>query len=155
MQKCALSLSLLAALLVFGVGVPEARASLGGRGESIDHDRLILKAQRHLTSVKGTQVHELTLANTTVVREYSRADGVVFAVSWQGPGRPNLEEIFGAYYPRFQADNSTAVRQHYRQALGSDHLDFIVRTGGHSGDFWGMAFLPMQAPSGFSPADMK
>ena len=92
----------------------------------------------------------MALESGTVAREFIRPDGTVFAVSWQGPQRPNLRQLFGdSYFSRFQADNKSNARIRMRRALTSTHSDFVVRTGGHSGAFWGFAYLPQTAPGGF------
>ncbi|ESQ84091.1 hypothetical protein AEAC466_10115 [Asticcacaulis sp. AC466] len=140
------------ALAIVGGATP-AHATLGGKLDSVERDRARL-APRSLTRLPGIgyTVHEMTMENATVVREYSRTDGTVFAVSWIGPQRPDLKSLFGdSYFTRFQADNQTTGRIRARRALAATHSDFLVRTGGHSGAFWGMAFLPSAAPSGVSP----
>lgn len=138
----------LACLLLAGAG--EAQAALGGGRDTIEGDRTAMKARVKVLSQSGFQVHDLTLPSGTLVREYLRADGKVFAVTWRGPARPDLAQVFGSYFSRFQSDNHYNPGHGRRRALSADHLDFVVRTGGHPGDFWGLAWLPMELPSGFS-----
>lgn len=128
-----------------------AHATLGGKASTVEADRTRLKA-RIASQIDRTtySVHELTLESGTVAREYLRPDGTVFAVSWQGAQRPNLKQLFGdSYFTRFQADNTATARIRMRRAMASTHSDFVVRTGGHSGGFWGFAYLPQTAPAGF------
>jgi hypothetical protein len=128
-----------------------AHATLGGKVATIDTDRARLNA-RMATRAEHTTftVHEMALDSGTVTREFARPDGTVFAVSWQGPQRPNLRQLFGDnYFSRFQSDNKGNPRIRMRRALASTHSDFVVRTGGHSGAFWGFAYLPLTAPGGF------
>ena len=89
----------------------------------------------------------MTLANGGLVREFTRADGTVFAVTWRGPGRPDLRQLLGDHFQTLQADN---VRNgpRTRRPLSVNRSDFIVRTGGHSGAFWGVAFLPQHGARG-------
>ena len=128
-----------------------AHATLGGKAATIDTDRSRLNARMASRAEHTTfTIHEMTQDNGTVTREFVRPDGTVFAVSWQGPQRPNLRQLFGdSYFTRFQSDNKTNPRIRMRRALASNHSDFVVRTGGHSGAFWGFAYLPQTAPGDF------
>jgi len=128
-----------------------AHATLGGKAASIDTDRARLNARFAAPAEHTTfTVHEMTMDSGTVAREFVRPDGTVFAVSWQGPQRPNLKQLFGdSYFSRFQSDNKPNPRIRMRRALVSTHSDFVVRTGGHSGAFWGFAYLPQTAPGDF------
>lgn len=143
----------LASLIVVGalaLSAP-AHATLGGKTATIETDRARLSARMAAKADHATfTIHEMTLDSGTVAREFVRPDGTVFAVSWQGPQRPNLKQLFGdSYFSRFQNDNKSTARIRMRRALTSTHSDFVVRTGGHSGAFWGFAYLPQTAPGGF------
>lgn len=128
-----------------------AHATLGGKAATIDADRSRLNARMASQVAHSTfTIHEMTQDSGTVMREFVRPDGTVFAVSWQGPQRPNLKQLFGdSYFNRFQSDNKANTRIHMRRAMASTHSDFVVRTGGHSGAFWGFAYLPQTAPGDF------
>lgn len=143
-------------LLIASVSVP-AHATLGGKASTIENDRIRMVGRKSAQTVQGEVTsHEVTLENGTVTRQLTRADGTVFAVSWQGPVRPNLNQLFGtSYFQRFQSDNAPAGRIRMRRALASTHSDFVVRTGGHAGAFWGFAFLPEVAPVGFSAQSLQ
>ena len=140
--------SICLALLVLST---PAQATLGGKAATIETDRARLSARMASKAEHTTfTVHEMALESGTVAREFIRPDGTVFAVSWQGPQRPNLRQLFGdSYFSRFQTDNKSNARIRMRRALTSTHADFVVRTGGHSGAFWGFAYLPQTAPGGF------
>ncbi|MGZ3304506.1 MAG: DUF2844 domain-containing protein [Asticcacaulis sp.] len=141
-----------AALIVFG---HPAQASLGARRESIDADRSHLRARLKSTAAGSYTVHELTGDGGAVTREYTNGAGTVFAVSWVGPSRPDLKQLFGDYFDRFQADNRPAGRIRMRRALAAHDLDFIVNTGGHPGAMWGYAILPGAVPQGFSMDSLR
>lgn len=132
--------------LAVGVAAP-AWAALGGKSASVEADRLQLKARMSRATATGYTVQDLTTDDGTVMRQYLSPAGTVFAVTWAGPMRPDLKQLFGAYYDRFQAAN--ANRGPGRRPLSADQLDFVVRSGGHSGDFWGFAYLPFETPAGF------
>ncbi len=146
--------SILTTASIFGLLLcGSAQASLGQKAASVDTDRARFSARMATIRVVNYDRHDLTLDSGTVTREYVNG-GVVFAVSWQGPVRPDLKQIFADYYPRFQADNTPVGHIRMRRAMASTHSDFIVRTGGHSGAFWGYAYLPTQTPAGFTPATL-
>ena len=125
-----------------------AWASLGASRASVDTDVTHFRARMKATTLTNYTVQELTGDGGMVTREFSNASGTVFAVSWDGPVRPDLAQLFGSYFPRFQADQKGHGRLH--RAMRADDIDFIVRTGGHPGHMWGYALLPGDVPQGFS-----
>ena len=132
-----------------------ARAALGGGYASVEADRAHLFAKMSSTAAASHTVHALTLPNGAVTHEYARGDGTVFAVSWRGPSHPDLRQLLGGYFDRFQTDNALRAGRRARMPLSASHSDFVVQSGGHSGAFWGVAYLPQMAPAGFSAADLK
>jgi len=132
-----------------------SHAALGGGFDSVAADRLHLSAKIASASAVTHTVHTLTLANGSVVREYASPDGVVFAVSWHGAARPDLRQLFGAYFDRFQTDNPLVSGRRTHRPLAADHADFVVRSGGHPGASWGVAWLPLAAPAGFTVNDIQ
>ena len=104
------------------------------------------------------------MSNGSVVREFQNNDGVVFAVAWRGPGRPDLRQLLGGAFDTFQAkvtapDSNTTVTSngvvvHHgrsRHALIVEQSNLVVHSAGHPGAFFGYAYLPQQTPAGFSP----
>ncbi len=132
-----------------------AHASLGGAYASVETDRAHLAARASTAQSAAFTVHSLTLANGATVREFTRADGTVFAIAWQGPGRPDLRQLLGGYFDTFQAENGLKAGRRTRRPLQVQHSDFVVQTSGHPGAFRGMAVLPQLAPAGFSSDDLK
>jgi hypothetical protein len=63
--------------------------------------RLTCWPVRASTRAATHTMHELQAPTGTKVREYLGNDGKVFAVSWQGPFRPNLRQLLGAYYDTY------------------------------------------------------
>src|ERR1039458_677209 len=85
------------ALLCAGVGVAlPTQATLGGTVDTVQGDVLDMHATRRVAMHAGYVVHELTLASGTVVREFVGPSGVVFGVAWQGPIKPDLNQLLGA-----------------------------------------------------------
>lgn len=149
-----------AALAVF-VGVSAlipalpVQAGLGRGYGSVDTDRLMLSAKINSTSASGYTLHTLALANHGVVREFTRADGMVFAVTWRGPGRPNLRQLLGDSFDTLQADTSTRLGRRARRPLAVSRSDLVIQSGGHPGAFWGAAMIPSLEPAGFTIGDLK
>jgi len=150
----ALMTALALAGLASTITAPDAHAALGGQANSIDTDRRVLRAKLSRTQMHSFAVHALTGEDGSVTREFTASDGTVFAVAWTGPVRPNLQQLFGAYYPRFQAVNSPSRRIRARRAMAVSDADFVVRTGGHPGAFWGYAILPGLRPADFDMSEL-
>lgn len=146
-----------AALLAAGVAViglsfsaGPAAAGLGQARASVDTDVAHFKARLKSTNTSTYTESDLTGDGGAITREFTNGVGTVFAVAWSGPVRPDLKQLFGDYFPRFQADNASSGRFRRHRPLRSDDLDFVVRTGGHPGAMWGYAYLPQHVPQGFS-----
>jgi len=134
--------------LALGLAAP-AQAALGRAYSSVESDRETMGATLKSISGSGFTQHTLTLANRSLVTEYTRPDGTVFAVAWTGPGRPDLRTLLGDHFDVLQADNPR-VGKRTRRPLSVNRSDFKVVTGGHSGAFWGVAVLPALEPASFS-----
>lgn len=105
---------------------------------------------------QGFARHQLTRPNGGAVHEFTNAAGQVFAVSWSGPGKPDLRALLGRYFPRLQAAGTgygRALHALRRPAQVAD-AEVTIQTEGHLGFFRGVAFLPALAPPGFSPAQL-
>jgi Protein of unknown function (DUF2844) len=136
-------------------GAWPAQASLGAGRDSIDADGRHFSARMSAVSASTHTVHVLTMPNGEVVREFARPDGVVFAVTWKGPARPDLRQLLGARFDDVQADNVLPGGRRTRRPLAVRRPGFQMSSGGHPGAFWGVAYLPGLAPSGFSPQTLS
>lgn len=146
----AISLTFIA-LLLSAVSSEQALARLGGGPSSIAADRAHMPVREHSSQTSGNLViTTLTLANGTTVKEYANAGGVVFAVSWSGPGRPDLRELLGSHFDTMQNEIASHSPRGRRRPPTVDRPDLKIITGGHPGAFWGYALLPQAAPRGFS-----
>jgi hypothetical protein len=132
-----------------------AHASLGGVYSSVESDRTHMVARMRSASAQSYQVHTMTLPNLGEVREFTGKDGIVFAVAWKGPGRPDLRQLLGPHFETFQEDNIPPQGRRTRRPMNVNRPDLIVHSAGHPGAFWGFAYLPQQTPSGFSSSDLK
>ena len=132
-----------------------ARAELGGAMTGVQVDRAHLDAR--LTSTpSGTHTrHEMTLPNGGLVREFTNANGRVYALTWSGPGKPDLRSLLGGYFDRLQTGNARINPRARRQPMQLVRSDVIIQTGGHMGYFWGVAYVPALTPAGFAVTDLQ
>ena len=132
-----------------------ALASLGGSTASIGADQTRMSVRSHVSAPSGGgALHTLSLDNGGEVREYTNAAGVIYAVRWTGPGKPDLGALLGEHFSTFQNDNAIARRRGMRSPPMVNRPQLRVITGGHTGAFWGYAWLPQNAPAGFDPASL-
>lgn len=93
-------------------------------------------------------VSQSTLDSGTVVREYMNAEGVVFAVSWNGPALPDLRTLLG---DKFAVLTNTAAKRpkagHSQLAVAQQ--DVVIVSGGHMRAYAGHAWIPGALPAGF------
>lgn len=150
------------AVTVMGVGLLgwsalPALAALGGDVSSVASDRAQMKAQsRGATSGAGFTVHEIEAPTGTLIREYAAPSGRIFAVSWQGPSKPDLRELFGSYFQQFvdassAAPHGAAARRHFQVR----QPDLIVQSSGRMRAFHGRAYVPSLLPPGVAVSDIR
>jgi len=124
-------------------------ASLGGDLSTVTDDRVRIKgALIGMRQSDRFMVHEMQSASGVVVREYV-ANGRVFAVAWQGPWHPDLQQLLGTYFARYEQAAGRAIRERrgHGPAVVQD-TDFVVERAGHARAFTGRAYLPSQIPDG-------
>jgi len=131
-----------------------ALAALGQGGSSVESDRAQLQAQRNITQSNGYSVHELTLPGGTQVREYLSPSQQIFAVAWNGPSIPDLQQLLGAYFPRYQSAAARAARG-LRRPVVLQEPDLVIQSGGHARAFSGAAYLPQKMPSGVGAEQIR
>jgi hypothetical protein len=136
--------------------LPPLWAALGEPAATAEHDRVMMKGQRQSRSAQGYSVESITVAGM-LVKEYVSADGMIFAVVWEGTGVPDLRLLLGAYFEEYRTALTEArqrtprVRQPFR--MRSERL--VVERAGHSRALWGRAYLPSQLPGGIRPEDIQ
>ena len=149
-----IAIGLIAGAGLFAPALP-AHAALGHAYASVESDRAALGATVKSTSAGAYTLHTLALPNHSVVKEFTRSDGTVFAVAWQGPGRPDLRQLLGEHFDTVQADRAARTGRHMRRPLTVNRSDLVVTSGGHPGAFWGVAMIPQMQPAGFSAGSVK
>ena len=131
-----------------------ALAALGGDATSVEADLARMKGALRISASAGFTVHEITSSNGTVVREYLSPDGKVFAVSWRGPGIPDLRQMLGDYYGQYaQAASAPHLGGHRHLAIEQPGL--VVQSSGRMRAFYGRAWAPDLLPQSFSVSDIN
>lgn len=130
-----------------------ALATLGEPESTVQNDVTSAHA-----SIKSSQdrsayrVHEITLPSGTVMREFVAPSGMVFAVTWQGPIRPDLRQALGQYFESYVSAPRAkfADRRHVQLQQG----DLVIEAGGHMRALYGRAYLSSAIPSGVNVGDL-
>jgi hypothetical protein len=122
-----------------------ASATLGGDAGSTRADQVRMKAALRVTPGAKYTVHEMSLPSGTTVREFVSPQGLVFAVAWEGPFKPDLQTLLGSYFDRY-VQMPVAFRGGHNAAVMAQP-DLVVRSMGHMRAFSGHAYLPAQLPA--------
>lgn len=97
----------------------------------------------------GYNVHQITMNDGSVVKEFASPMGLVFGVSWQGRSIPNLQQLLGSYMTNLQQGQRTQwVR---RRAITIQGDNFMFYSTGHLRFFRGRAFVPGLVPANLTP----
>jgi hypothetical protein len=114
---------------------------------------VLLAASRPAAITTPYSVQETHNADGVTVREYVLPDNVVFAVTWQGPVRPDMNVLLGSYFPNFAYPATS--RPQGGGALIQANGDFRIESFGRKGRFFGKAWLPRLVPANVSVDDLQ
>ena len=109
---------MLAAILALAAP-PIASASLGGPASSVEDDRV--RTESALVGISRTDAYavpQLQSPTGTIVKEFVSPAGTVFAVTWQGPWLPDMKQVLGDYFARYQAELKSRSGRHRRGPVG-------------------------------------
>lgn len=123
-----------------------AMAALGGDAAAMPAEQNGKQVMRRATVSNGYTVHERQSDSGVTVREYASAQGKIFAVSWQGPFLPDLEQLLGAYFPSFKAAAAARRAAGARGPVSIQQDDLVVQSSGHMRAFSGRAYVPSLLP---------
>ena len=144
MKKIILACLLLAARLALaGLADPPIEAN----GASVQKTEATTSSGVPYTDISRT------MRGKTQVHEFVDATGTVFAVSWSGPFKPDLQRLLGRHFSAYQKGEGQRTGNRSRQRV--DTGDMVVVSAGHMGAFEGHAWLPARLPAGFDPEEMK
>jgi Protein of unknown function (DUF2844) len=147
-----LTRTLICSMLVTAFWAP-AFAALGGDATSVEADRAKLKGTLHTTPTVDYTVHEIQTAGGMVVHEYVSAEGKVFAVSWRGPGMPNLPQLLGNYSAQLAQARSQPHFNHHQLNVAT--ADVVMQQSAHLHSFFGRAWVPALLPQNFPLNDIN
>ncbi|NPT60603.1 DUF2844 domain-containing protein [Paraburkholderia elongata] len=105
------------------------------------------------TATAPYSVRESRDADGVTIREYVLPSHVVFAVTWEGPIRPDMKALLGSYFPNYVTAGESRVRGPGPMIEGND--DFRVESAGRVGHFYGVAYLPRLQPASVRPGNLK
>ena len=143
-----------AALVAAAVASTPTLAALGQSATSVETDRIQVKASSVRQVAHGSYtVHELSTELGGVVREYVSPAGQVFAVTWHGFSKPNLQQVLGAHFATVAAAERSRPGGHAHQAVSKD--DFVYESTGHMRSFHGRAYLTDAIPAGVTTNDIQ
>jgi hypothetical protein len=131
---------------------PPASAALGGDASSVGTGQTHLLASARIQRATTYTMHELQVPTGTKVREYVGNDGKVFAVSWQGPFRPDLRQLFGSYYETYLKAAKGRVA---RGPVNIELPGLVIHMSGHQRSFYGRAYLVDRVPQGLSADEIR
>jgi hypothetical protein len=124
-----------------------ASATLGGDLASVLADGDHMKGAIRTSQAPAYALHEIESPNHVFVREYMSAEGKVFGVAWNGPFRPDLQQILGKYFDQFtQAVEAQRVARPGRHPITATQPGLVVEMGGHMRVLSGRAYIPDMLP---------
>jgi hypothetical protein len=129
-------------------------ATLGGDVSTVQKDRTHMKASLRVSPSQGYTVHELTIGTGTTIREYESPDGRVFGVAWEGPWKPDLQQLLGEYFSDYQTA-AKAKRTGRNGPLASSTSRVVIESAGRPRAFFGRAYVPSLVPSNVDPAEIR
>jgi len=98
-------------------------------------------------------IHEIQTPTGTVIHEYVSAQGKVFAVSWNGPGLPDLQQLLGSYAARAtKAQIRSPLYNHHH--LRIETPDAVMEFDAYLRSRSGRAWVPALFPQSMAPKDI-
>jgi len=135
-------------LVLMMAGVP-AWAALGDDVSSVNSDVQALGGKHLMVAKVGYNMHQITAPDGSVVSEFVSPAGVVFGISWQGQGVPNLQQLLGSYMTNLQQVQRTQVVR--RRAVTIQGDNFVFTSFGRMRNFRGRAYVPGLVPANLTP----
>jgi hypothetical protein len=132
-------------LLMLMMGSFPAWAALGENVSSVDSDAQALGAQHVMVAKVGYNMHQITLRDGSVIKEFVSPAGTVFGVSWKSHSMPNLPQLLGSYLTNLQLGQRTRVIP--RRGVTIQGNDFVFTNFGLTGSFHGRAWVPSLVPA--------
>lgn len=136
--------SLTAGLLVMST---YAFAVLGQDVSSVQADGARMNSVVRVETAPAYSVHEMVSPAGATVREFVSASGQVFAIAWQGPYTPDLQQLLGDYFEQYMHAAQTSPRN-ARHVVHIETDDLVFESAGHMRFIVGRAYLRNKLPDG-------
>jgi hypothetical protein len=136
------------ALLLAGA---RAGATLGEPVASVEVDRARVAGAHHVerTQAARFEVHQITMADGSSIREFVAPDGIVFAVAWSTRLKPRLELLLGTHAAAYAGAASAAMATPgVRHGVSLSSGDLVVQSNAHLTAHVGLAYLRSRVPDG-------
>lgn len=143
--------------MLLATATSQAGATLGAAPLSSQTTSAAIKRQASSANASALYtVHETTLENGTVLREFTSRSGQVFALTWRGPVLPDMQDVLGTYLPVYQEQLRQQKAQGLRRGpVAVQHASLVLRSNGRMRRFSGQAYAPALLPSGVAIADLQ
>lgn len=130
-------------------------AALGGAPGTGSAPQMLLRSTtpNPSSATAAYTVRKSRDADGVTIREYVLPTNVVFAVTWQGPVRPDMAALLGSYFPN--AVSAGAGRARGTGPLIERNDDFQIESAGRAGNFFGKAVLPRLVPANVRADDLQ
>nr|WKF58574.1 hypothetical protein HUO10_003074 [Paraburkholderia busanensis] len=126
-----------------GAGTPDNTS--GATARSMLQSASARNAAAPAAGTASYTLRETSGADGVTIHEYVLPGNVVFAVTWQGPVRPDMSALLGSYFPNFV--DAGAKRAHGIGPMVEHNGDFHIESAGRNGHFFGKAYLPRLVPA--------
>jgi hypothetical protein len=146
---------LLAALCMSLPIAPTVYAGLGGDSANVQADADALHGVVKWKSGTLYDVGEFSTDTGIRVREYLSRTGMVFAIAWDGPVLPDLQQLLGSYFVPYTTALVAQDHLGLRRSLRLASSDLVVESGGHLRAYVGRAYLPLRLPADVALTELR
>ncbi len=149
-----LVLALLGASAQAGLGRPLADAAQDGKPVA-QVQRFSAQATAGAASGAAAAVSMQTVQTPqgVTITEYANAAGTVFALTWKGPFKPDLQQLLGSYFAPYVKAANAQTQQLNLSMVKTDAI--VVHVAGRMRGFVGVAWVPTLVPAGFDPSQLQ
>jgi hypothetical protein len=140
----------LAGFALLALGTTPALGALGAPLAAASADGSVAFEARSLRAGAPAGPSSTTVRTPAgvTVHEYAGADGVVFALAWSGPTVPDLQQLYGSYFPGYAAARGARASAGYRAPVRVRSAQLVAHAWGHMRDYAGSAYVPALVPPG-------
>jgi hypothetical protein len=131
-------------------------AELGGNASSVQIDQVQMKASiMHTTKTNPNySVQQIQTPTGVIIKEFVSTTGTVFAVTWQGPLMPNMQQLLGQYFGNYVTAAKTNRGGHNHVSI-QQAGGLVLQSSGHMRAFSGIAYIPSLVPVGVTVTQLR